>query len=95
MRVYTLKLISGLRQAPNAHARFACACSQQRHPNQPTDHDTTFEKQERYRITAVVGKEDGLGVENLHGSGMIAGETSAAYEDTFTISHDCTLETHI
>lgn len=33
-----------------------------------------------------MGKEDGLGVENLHGSGMIAGETSAAYEETFTIT---------
>jgi len=28
----------------------------------------------------------GLGVENLQGSGMIAGETSQAYQDTFTIS---------
>jgi len=28
----------------------------------------------------------GLGVENLSGSGMIAGETSQAYQDTFTIS---------
>lgn len=37
-------------------------------------------------ISAIIGKEDGLGVENLHGSGMIAGETSAAYEETFTIT---------
>jgi acetyl-CoA carboxylase/biotin carboxylase 1 len=42
--------------------------------------------QDRYMITAIIGKEDGLGVENLHGSGMIAGETSAAYEETFTIT---------
>ncbi|KNC83894.1 hypothetical protein SARC_03882 [Sphaeroforma arctica JP610] len=40
----------------------------------------------RYEIKAVVGKDDGLGVENLHGSGMIAGETAQAYEDTFTIT---------
>ena len=31
----------------------------------------------------------GLGVENLSGSGMIAGETSQAYQDTFTISLVC------
>ena len=33
-----------------------------------------------------VGMRHGLGVENLQGSGMIAGETSQAYQDTFTIS---------
>lgn len=33
----------------------------------------------RYKITAIIGKEDGLGVENLRCSGMIAGETSRAY----------------
>jgi len=33
-----------------------------------------------------VGMKHGLGVENLQGSGMIAGETSQAYQDTFTIS---------
>ena len=33
----------------------------------------------RYRITDIIGKEDGLGVENLRHSGMIAGETSEAY----------------
>lgn len=32
------------------------------------------------------GKKDGLGVENLSGSGMIAGETSQAYKDIVTIS---------
>ncbi|XP_078582269.1 acetyl-CoA carboxylase-like [Branchiostoma floridae x Branchiostoma japonicum] len=40
----------------------------------------------RYKITAVIGKDDGLGVENLRGSGMIAGETSLAYQDVVTIS---------
>ena len=39
------------------------------------------------RITDIIGKEDGLGVENLRGSGMIAGETSRAYEDIFTVTH--------
>ena len=33
-----------------------------------------------------IGMKHGLGVENLSGSGMIAGETSQAYQDTFTIS---------
>lgn len=39
-----------------------------------------------YRIIAVIGKEHGLGVENLQGSGLIAGETSRAYEDIFTLT---------
>lgn len=34
----------------------------------------------------VIGKDGGLGVENLRGSGMIAGEASLAYEKTVTIS---------
>ena len=32
------------------------------------------------------GRRDGIGVENLKGSGMIAGETSQAYEEVFTIN---------
>lgn len=40
----------------------------------------------RYRITDIIGAKDGLGVENLKGSGMIAGETSRAYEETVTLS---------
>ncbi|CAD6505359.1 BgTH12-00850 [Blumeria graminis f. sp. triticale] len=40
----------------------------------------------RYRITTIVGAEDGLGVECLKGSGLIAGATSRAYEDIFTIT---------
>ncbi|EEA26014.1 acetyl-coenzyme-A carboxylase [Talaromyces marneffei ATCC 18224] len=42
--------------------------------------------EERYKITAVIGAKDGLGVECLRGSGLIAGETSRAYEDIFTIT---------
>lgn len=34
----------------------------------------------RYKITDIIGKEDGLGVENLRHSGMIAGESSEAYK---------------
>ena len=40
----------------------------------------------RHKITTIIGAEDGLGVECLRGSGMIAGETSRAYEDIFTIT---------
>ncbi|KAI8984589.1 acetyl-CoA carboxylase [Mycotypha africana] len=44
------------------------------------------EGETRYRITDVVGLMDGLGVENLRGSGLIAGATSRAYDDIFTIT---------
>ncbi|KAF8466702.1 acetyl-CoA carboxylase [Kalaharituber pfeilii] len=40
----------------------------------------------RYKITTIVGAEDGLGVECLRGSGLIAGATSKAYQDIFTIT---------
>ncbi|WAR06945.1 ACAC-like protein [Mya arenaria] len=40
----------------------------------------------RYKITDIIGKEEGLGVENLRGSGMIAGESSQAYTDIVTIN---------
>ncbi|XP_030632156.1 acetyl-CoA carboxylase isoform X2 [Chanos chanos] len=40
----------------------------------------------RYKITNIIGKEEGLGVENLRGSGMIAGESSRAYEEVITLN---------
>ncbi|CAK9008630.1 unnamed protein product, partial [Durusdinium trenchii] len=45
-----------------------------------------------YALEAVVGHglksiEGGIGVENLQGSGLIAGETSRAYNDIFTLSY--------
>ena len=40
----------------------------------------------RHKITTIVGAKDGLGVECLRGSGLIAGATSRAYEDIFTIT---------
>ncbi|KAJ1656041.1 acetyl-coenzyme-A carboxylase [Dispira simplex] len=40
----------------------------------------------RYRVVSIIGLSDSLGVENLHGSGLIAGETSRAYEDIFTLT---------
>ena len=42
--------------------------------------------EERYKITTIIGAQDGLGVECLRGSGLIAGATSRAYEDIFTIT---------
>ena len=39
-----------------------------------------------YKIVDLIGTQDGIGVENLKGSGMIAGETSLAYEQIFTIT---------
>lgn len=42
--------------------------------------------EERYKITTIIGAEDGLGVECLRGSGLIAGGTSRAYEDIFTVT---------
>ncbi|CAF3808089.1 unnamed protein product, partial [Adineta steineri] len=40
----------------------------------------------RHKILDIIGKENSLGVENLRGSGMIAGETSLAYNVIPTIS---------
>ncbi|PNF15149.1 hypothetical protein B7P43_G14819 [Cryptotermes secundus] len=44
------------------------------------------EGEPRYKITDIIGKDDGLGVENLRYAGMIAGETSQAYKEVVTIS---------
>lgn len=40
----------------------------------------------QHKIVAIIGAEEGLGVECLRGSGLIAGETSRAYGDIFTIT---------
>ncbi|MEE6508200.1 hypothetical protein FKM82_019789 [Ascaphus truei] len=40
----------------------------------------------RYVLTDIIGKEEGIGVENLRGSGTIAGESSLAYDEIITIS---------
>lgn len=42
--------------------------------------------EDEWRLVDIIGKEDGLGVENLRGSGLIAGETSRAYEEIFTLT---------
>ncbi|KAJ0683748.1 putative ligase [Helianthus annuus] len=51
-------------------------------------HEICLESGEtRWVIDTIVGKEDGLGVENLSGSGAIAGAFSKAYKETFTLTY--------
>ena len=40
----------------------------------------------RYRITDIIGTANDIGVENLSAAGLIAGETSRAYQDVVTMS---------
>nr|QEG99472.1 cytosolic acetyl-CoA carboxylase 2 [Lolium rigidum] len=40
----------------------------------------------RWIVDTIVGKEDGLGCENLHGSGAIASAFAKAYRETFTLT---------
>jgi acetyl-CoA carboxylase/biotin carboxylase 1 len=40
----------------------------------------------RYPILDIIGEESDLGVENLRGSGLIAGETARAYDEIFTLT---------
>lgn len=42
---------------------------------------------EGWAITDIIGTTEGIGVENLQGSGKIAGETSRAYDEIFTLSY--------
>lgn len=48
--------------------------------------EVTEDGEKRHKIVTVVGREDGLGVECLRGSGLIAGATSRAYNDIFTVT---------
>lgn len=48
--------------------------------------EVQHEGQVVHQIKAVIGCQDGLGVESLRGSGLIAGGTSRAYNDIFTIT---------
>ncbi|KAE9603887.1 putative ligase [Lupinus albus] len=51
-------------------------------------HELKLESGEtRWVIDTIVGKEDGLGVENLSGSGAIAGAYSRAYQEIFTLTY--------
>ncbi len=40
----------------------------------------------RYKITDIIGLDEDMGVENLSGAAMIAGETSQAYQEIVTMS---------
>ncbi|KAJ2555299.1 acetyl-coenzyme-A carboxylase [Coemansia sp. RSA 1933] len=51
-----------------------------------TEPVTMADGEVRHRLLTIIGASDGLGVENLRGSGMIAGETSRAYNDIFTVT---------
>jgi acetyl-CoA carboxylase/biotin carboxylase 1 len=42
---------------------------------------------EGWAIKDIIGTSEGIGVENLQGSGKIAGETSRAYDEIFTLSY--------
>merc|ERR1711871_1147389 len=44
-------------------------------------------QEERWVITDIIGASPDLGVENLRGSGTIAGETSRAYDEIFTLTY--------
>lgn len=59
----------------NAPENMPVVCSQQQHPEGL-----------RYVITDIIGEEPDLGVENLMGSGLIAGETARAYDEIFTLT---------
>merc|ERR1712048_986036 len=57
-----------------------------------TSHEVAVNGQVRHVLDAIMGlnlksTQGGIGVENLQGSGLIAGETSRAYEETFTLSY--------
>lgn len=56
------------------------------HNNQILVEPAVFNGEEVYKITDIIGAEPDLGVENLKGSGLIAGETSVAYNDIFTMT---------
>jgi len=44
------------------------------------------EGESRYKITSIIGLAEDIGVENLRGAGMIAGETSQSYNEVVTMS---------
>merc|ERR1719502_958442 len=61
-------------------------------PDAVQSHEITVEGETRHVLDAIVGLDlksiqGGIGVENLQGSGLIAGETSRAYDETFTLSY--------
>jgi acetyl-CoA carboxylase/biotin carboxylase 1 len=65
-----------LAKAENDISRLPVICRRLEVPNE----------EPRMIITDVIGEEPDLGVENLMGSGLIAGETSRAYDAIFTLT---------
>jgi acetyl-CoA carboxylase/biotin carboxylase 1 len=57
-----------------------------RFENEVITEEVVEDGEKRHKIVTIVGAEDGLGVECLRGSGLIAGATSRAYNDIFTIT---------
>lgn len=56
------------------------------HPMPVICHSVTVDGEVRYVISDIIGSEPDLGVENLMGSGLIAGETARAYDEIFTLT---------
>lgn len=61
-------------------------------PDTVRSHTVTVNGETRHVLDAILGlnlpsTKGGIGVENLQGSGLIAGETSRAYDETFTLSY--------
>eukprot|EP00448_Togula_jolla_P028624 CAMPEP_0170621536 /NCGR_PEP_ID=MMETSP0224-20130122/28649_1 /TAXON_ID=285029 /ORGANISM="Togula jolla, Strain CCCM 725" /LENGTH=2149 /DNA_ID=CAMNT_0010947793 /DNA_START=63 /DNA_END=6512 /DNA_ORIENTATION=- len=55
-------------------------------------HEVEADGSKHYQLDAIIGLEEkstagGIGVENLKGSGLIAGETARAYNEVFTLSY--------
>ncbi|EGS20342.1 acetyl-CoA carboxylase-like protein [Thermochaetoides thermophila DSM 1495] len=63
--------------------------AKRRFENEVITEEIVEDGEKRHKIITIVGAEEGLGVECLRGSGLIAGATSRAYNDIFT----CTLVT--
>ncbi|SPO00590.1 probable acetyl-CoA carboxylase [Cephalotrichum gorgonifer] len=62
------------------------AAAKQRFEKSVITEEVVEDGETRHKIVTIVGAEDGLGVECLRGSGLIAGGTSRAYNDIFTVT---------
>ncbi|KFA48248.1 hypothetical protein S40293_07364 [Stachybotrys chartarum IBT 40293] len=60
--------------------------TRQRFKDDVITEEVSEDGEKRHKIVTIVGQEDGLGVECLRGSGLIAGATSRAYHDIFTVT---------
>jgi len=60
--------------------------TKKRFENEVITEEVFEDGEKRHKIVTIIGAEDGLGVECLRGSGLIAGATSRAYNDIFTIT---------